>query len=326
MAACRAIFDDTGRYCAGSGASQQCRHNSGHRRLRTAGPHGGATCLLRRLLPTTSASSPTPIPRLPIRPARTRSSAGRVPLGIGRPTGIDLRRSGDRDAARCRLARPGATGWRPSATRARARSTAGLATVPGGCGIADGTNRPWSVGDNESLAPRSGRRADFTAATRRRVPAALANGGTIPAPAPRLPSIRAPDGTVLQRVDPPPVASHRPSTRPALAGDPDRVCAAPPPQPGGTSADVFAGFGASPPHGKTGTAQYVDRAGVKTDDGWYACLAPRLGHRPADRRGRVGCRRAASGTSAAAPVARQILSQWFEGRPGPYVSGRSTSL
>ena len=32
------------------------------------------------------------------------------------------------------------------------------------------------------------------------------------------------------------------------------------------------------------------------------------------------------GDVAAAPVARQILSQWFTGKPGPYKSGVSTDL
>ena len=32
------------------------------------------------------------------------------------------------------------------------------------------------------------------------------------------------------------------------------------------------------------------------------------------------------GDVAAAPVARQILNQWFYGKPGPYVTGTSTTL
>ena len=32
------------------------------------------------------------------------------------------------------------------------------------------------------------------------------------------------------------------------------------------------------------------------------------------------------GAAAAAPVARQILSQWFFGKPGPFKAGNSKTL
>jgi penicillin-binding protein 2 len=191
---------------------------------------------------------------------------------------------------------------------------------PGGRGIADGTNRPWSVGDNESLALGQGD-VQISLLQLAVVCAALANGGTIVRP-PLGASIRAADGTVLQRVDPPP--SRHIDLEPADLAAIRAGLRAATSQPGGTSADVFAGFG-EPVYGKTGTAQYFDASGAETDDGWYACFVP------PSATGRpivviVWVQKGGFGDISAVPVARQILSQWFDGRPGRYVSGRSTSL
>ena len=79
-----------------------------------------------------------------------------------------------------------------------------------------------------------------------------------------------------------------------------------------------------PVYGKTGTAQYIVN-GAETDYAWYSCFVPSTAtSKPIEivvvgREGRL--RR-----QAAAPVARQILSQWFYGKPGPFVSGSSTTL
>ena len=48
---------------------------------------------------------------------------------------------------------------------------------PGGCGIADGTNRPWSIGDNESLAVGQGD-VQVTPLQLAVAYSAIANGGT----------------------------------------------------------------------------------------------------------------------------------------------------
>src|SRR6202011_788084 len=68
------------------------------------------------------------------------------------------------------------------------------------CGIADG--RPWSVGDNVNLAVGQG---DLQATPLQLAVAyaAIENGGTIVRPHVGL-EIDAPDGTVLQRIDPAP--------------------------------------------------------------------------------------------------------------------------
>ncbi len=81
-----------------------------------------------------------------------------------------------------------------------------------------------------------------------------------------------------------------------------------------------------PVYGKTGTAQYIPTsgpdAGHETDYGWYACFVPASATtKPivvvvtVDGGG--------FGDISAAPVARQILSQWFFGQPGPYLVGRT---
>ena len=74
-------------------------------------------------------------------------------------------------------------------------------------------------------------------------------------------------------------------------------------------------------YGKTGTAQYNGQH----DYSWYACFVP------AEATTKpivvvVHVEQGGFGAVAAAPVARQILSQWFFGKPGPYTAGSSTTL
>jgi penicillin-binding protein 2 len=310
------VFDDTGRYCVGSGLAQQCRHNSGRA---VYGPVDLSSALrvssddfFYNLGVLTNAAPAT-------HPHGGALQRWARAYGVGRRTGIDLP-----DAASGTL--PDAE-WRAHRNRLEAQCDAGTGPFrskphhrAGGCGIADGTNRPWSVGDNESLALGQGdvQTSPLQLAV---VYAALANGGSIVRPH-LATSVRAADGTVLQRIDALPLRHLRidpaylSAIRAGLLGATS--------QPGGTSADVFAGFG-EPVYGKTGTAQYFDADGTETDDGWYACFVPSaVTHRPIVVV--VWVQKGGFGDISAAPVARQILSQWFDGRPGPYVSGRSTSL
>jgi penicillin-binding protein 2 len=72
-------------------------------------------------------------------------------------------------------------------------------------------------------------------------------------------------------------------------------------------------------YGKTGTAQYTGQP----DYSWYACFVP------ASATSKpivvvVTIPRAGFGVQAAAPVARQILSQWFFGNPGPFMGSSTT--
>ncbi len=310
------IFDDTGRYCVGSGAARQCRHNSGRA---VYGPLDLTSALRVSSddffynLGVLTNADPAAHPRGGALQPWARA------YGIGRPTGIDLP-----GAAPGTL--PDAV-WRARRNRLEAQCDAGRGPFhgqprhpAGGCGIADGTNRPWSVGDNESLALGQGD-VQISPLQLAVVYAALANGGTIVRPH-LATSIQAPDGTVLQRIDAP--ARRHLSIDPAYLSAIQAGLLGATSQPGGTSADVFAGFGESV-YGKTGTAQYFDAAGVETDDGWYACFVPpSITARPIVVV--VWVQKGGFGDVSAAPVARQILSQWFNGDPGPYVSGRSTSL
>jgi penicillin-binding protein 2 len=119
-------------------------------------------------------------------------------------------------------------------------------------------------------------------------------------------------GRALQTIEP--GASHRVSVaarnRQAIL-DGLRLAAS---APGGTSADVFAGFG-RPVYGKTGTAERPGHA----DQSWYVCYSPDP-RRPIVVA--VTVEEGGFGAEAAAPAARLILSQWF-GVAKRFVAGSS---
>ena len=82
-------------------------------------------------------------------------------------------------------------------------------------------------------------------------------------------------------------------------------------------------------YGKTGTAQYGTAAQIQArtepDYAWYACFVPRTATtKPIVVI--VWVEKGGFGDVAAAPVARQILSQWFYGKTGPYKTGTSSDL
>ncbi|MGO9899426.1 MAG: penicillin-binding transpeptidase domain-containing protein [Solirubrobacteraceae bacterium] len=186
----------------------------------------------------------------------------------------------------------------------------------GGCGIAVVPPETWTVGDNINLAVGQGD-VQVTPLQLAVVYAALANGSTIVRPHIGL-DIQSSDGTVLRKIVPPPARhididpTYLKTIREGL-----RAAAS---QPGGTSADVFGSF-PEQVYGKTGTAQHNGQQ----DYAWYACFVPATAtNKPivivvtVDQGG--------FGAVAAAPVAREMLSQWFFGKPGPYVAGSSTTL
>jgi len=236
-------------------------------------------------------------------------------FGIGRATGIDI---------------PGeSAGTLPSPafreSRNRLEAQCDAATGPfkgkpkhtaGGCGIADGTNRPWSIGDNINLAVGQGD-VQATPLQLAVTYAALANGGTIVRPHVGE-SIQNQDGTVLQNINPPP--SRRLAINPIYLETIRQGLRDAASQPGGTSAAVFSNF-PQQVYGKTGTAQYTGQQ----DYSWYACFVPASATtKPIVVV--VHVEQGGFGAVAAAPVARQILSQWFFSKPGPYVAGSSKTL
>jgi penicillin-binding protein 2 len=194
-------------------------------------------------------------------------------LGLGNPTGIDL---------------PGETGglvpspaWRNDLFKKKL------------------TDRPWSIGDNVNLAVGQG---DLQATPMQMAVAysTLVAGGRVPVPHIGQ-EVEDAAGRVLQRIEPK-AARHikiSDTTRTAIM-DGLRLAAG---APGGTSADVFAGFPRTV-FGKTGTAERPGQG----DQSWYVCYAP-------DQRRpivvAVTVEQGGFGAEAAAPAARLMLSQWF---------------
>ncbi len=183
------------------------------------------------------------------------------------------------------------------------------------CAIADG--RPWSVGDNENLAVGQG---DLEATPLQLAVAysTIENGGTVVRPHVGL-EIDNADGTMLQKIDPPP-ARHlqiAPQNLAAIRLGLHEAAS----EPGGTSADVFANWPQDryPVYGKTGTAQHFGQA----DQAWYVCFVP---DPVKPILVVVTVEQGGFGAQGAAPVARQILSQWFFGKRGQYIAGQSKTL
>jgi penicillin-binding protein 2 len=91
-------------------------------------------------------------------------------------------------------------------------------------------------------------------------------------------------------------------------------------QPGGTSADVWAGWdqGQHPVYGKTGTAEHAG----KEDQSWYMCYVGDP-NRPIVIA--VTVEQGGFGAETAAPIARLIASRWF-GKPEKFVAGTSRTF
>jgi penicillin-binding protein 2 len=161
------------------------------------------------------------------------------------------------------------------------------------------TDRPWSVGDNVNLSVGQG---DLQATPLQLAVAysTVISDGRVPQPHLGL-RIEDAGGRLLQRVDPPPARrfnlddSYRQAILDGLQGAAGAA--------GGTSADVFKGFGRTV-MGKTGTAE---RPGQE-DQSWYVAYAP-------DQRRpivvAVTVEQGGWGAQSAAPAARLILSEWF---------------
>jgi penicillin-binding protein 2 len=233
--------------------------------------------------------------------------------GFGRPTGIDI---GGEHAGIVPSPR-----WRDGRNReqaacvrdhARHRDSA-QRRYKGVCAYADGTDRPWTEGDNTSLAVGQG---DFLATPLQLAVAyaALQNGGTIVKPHVGL-QVADPRGRVLQEIDPKP-ARHIDIDPTDLQAIRDGLRAAAQ-QPGGTSYDVMGSF-PKPVYGKTGTAQFTGRS----DQSWYVAYVPDP-VRPIVVAATIES--GGFGAQSAAPAVRLILSQWF-GIKKEIISGSSHTL
>jgi penicillin-binding protein 2 len=204
-------------------------------------------------------------------------------FGLGTPTGIDL---------------PGETsGLIPSPAWRNRLYRKGL------------TDRPWSAGDNINLSVGQGdvQVDPLQLAT---AYAAIGNGGTLVRPHVGMQVVDT-AGRVVQEIDPSP-RRHipiDPTYRSAILSGLHAAAQS----PGGTSYQVFGGFPV-PVAGKTGTAE---RPGQE-DQSWYSVMAPYPNPRIVVT---VTVERGGFGVDSAAPIALQILSQYFHAKASAPVSG-----
>ncbi|MBV8987410.1 MAG: penicillin-binding protein 2 [Solirubrobacterales bacterium] len=288
-------YDDTGQFCEGGGL---CRHNAG----------GGANGVLD-LVNAIRVSDDVFFYNLGALLNSQAPKGGALQhwaslYGIGRQTGIDLGA-----AVNGTLPSPQ---WRANRNALEAACER-KRHVPS-CGIADG--RPWSQGDNVNLAVGQGD-VQVTPLQLAVAYSAIANYGKVVRPHLGL-DVEDPDGTVLQKIDPPP--SRQIAVDPAYLDVIRAGLHAAAQSAGGTSDDVFGNF-PEQVYGKTGTAQYDNQQ----DYSWYVCFVPPSAtSKPIVVV--VWVEQGGFGAVAAAPVAREILSDWFFGKPGAYTAGTSHTL
>jgi penicillin-binding protein 2 len=240
---------------------------------------------------------------------------------------------GDREEAQCETATGGfryvnAQGD-TSATRKkgyhRNTPTPVSASHPYGCGYgtAGGT---WTIGDNVNTAVGQGF-DEVSPLQLALVYSAIENGGTIVRP--HLgEDVQNAEGTVLQKlsfpaqrhldINPTYLDTIREGLHEAAQGG--GTDASP-----GTSQTVMQNFGL-PIYGKTGTAQYIPTSGpekgVESDSAWYASYSTGGNGKP-PMVVVAWVESGGFGAVAAAPVAREILHQFYFNTPGPYVAGDS---
>jgi penicillin-binding protein 2 len=189
----------------------------------------------------------------------------------------------------------------------------GNGILSGGCGIASSQN--WYIGDNVETGV--GQFDDLVTPMQLAVVyGAIANGGKIVTP--HLgEEIQSPTGALVQTLDP--AAKRKLNINPTYLSAIQQGLYLAASQ--GTSGDVMGNF---PLHvyGKTGTAEIGNSAG-SPEHAWYACYIPRT-ETTKPIVVVVNVEKGGFGDVAAAPVARQILSQWFFGKPGIFKSGTSS--
>ncbi len=288
-------YDDTGQFCEGGGL---CRHNAG----------GGANGVLD-LVDAIRVSDDVFFYNLGALLNSQAPKGGALQhwaslYGIGKRTGIDLG-----SEVNGTLPSPQ---WR--ANRDALEAACEHKHHVSSCGIADG--RPWSQGDNVNLAVGQGD-VQVTPLQLAVAYSTIANYGKVVRPHLGL-DIEQPDGTVLQKIDPAP--ARQIPVNPAYLDVIRAGLHAAAQSAGGTSDDVFGNF-PEQVYGKTGTAQYDNQQ----DYAWYVCFVPPSAtSRPIVVV--VWVEQGGFGAIGAAPVARQILNDWFFGKPGAYVAGTSHTL
>jgi penicillin-binding protein 2 len=222
-------------------------------------------------------------------------------MGLGHTTGIDV---------------PGEFGgtipdrtWRERLNR---KEAACRKRTHRACGYADGSNRPWTVGDEVGLAIGQG---DLQATPLQMAVAyaALANGNRRVRPHLGA-AVEDSGGRLLQRIEPgtsKPIKFDPVALETIRNGLHEATLE-------GTSADVWKGWPQDryPVFGKTGTAQRNNRP---QDQSWYAAFV--------NDRARpivvvVTVEDGGWGAEAAAPIARTIISKWY-GQPVKFVVGDS---
>ncbi|HWF35580.1 MAG TPA: penicillin-binding protein 2 [Solirubrobacteraceae bacterium] len=293
-------YDDTGQYCFTQGGL--CLHNAGN-------VANGSLDLVSAIKVSDDVFFYNLGAKLNVDP-QTHPLGGPLQqwarlFGIGRSTGIDLpyEASGNLPDPK----------WRAAISRVEVQYEKKHHT--GCCTIA--YPGPWTVGDNVNLAVGQG---DVLVTPLQLAVAysAIANGGTIVRPHIGLQVENNIGDKALQKIDPP-AAGHiniNPAYLDAIRTGLRQAASA----PGGTSASVMGSF-PMPVYGKTGTAQHVGQ----NDQAWYVCFVPATAtSKPITVV--VTVEKGGFGAVAAAPVARQILSQWFTSKPGPYLAGTSKTL
>jgi penicillin-binding protein 2 len=182
--------------------------------------------------------------------------------------------------------------------------------------------RPWSVGDNMDLAVGQG---DLLTSPLQMAVAystlanAYRNGGygTVVTPHLGMEIDESSGGLVQSLSFPPKRHVHLNYTDLSLVMEGIHEAAS---QPGGTSADVWAGWDQEqhPVYGKTGTAEHAG----KEDQSWYMCYVGDP-NRPIVIA--VTVQQGGFGAETAAPIARLIASRWF-GKPEQFVAGTSKTF
>jgi len=222
-------------------------------------------------------------------------------LGFGRPTGIDLPGEGPGvipdDAWRKRI---NATETKCRAKRRISQLASVFTAGAQGCGISD--LRDFGPGDNASMATGQG---DLIATPLQLAVAygAIENGGKVVTPHLGL-EIESDRGELIQRIerDPARRIKMNEADRQVVASGLHKAAA----EPGGTSAEVFAGWPQNryPVYGKTGTAERKP----KGDQSWYVAYVPDP-KRPIVVA--VTVEEGGFGAATAAPIARLLLSQYY---------------